>query len=309
MEKTRCCVCHDFFAPADVKWIGGRSFCERHHALALEATETHWSRAGLIETALVVGFIGVVSLVFGSDALPTGEATGLALALVPAGLFLLFVYRQDRIEPEPVHMVLGIFALGILLGHGLIDPIGEALMDDGWRHRSSIGSWVASIGIGGTLSIFAAYLAVRYTVYLTDEFDEPVDGIVYATAASLGLATAANMDFVAHHEGVLPVAGATLMASTTLIHVAAGVVLGYGMSRARFDPEEGQRVLTAAFIASVFLHGVLHELVVLTGTMRGDFEPMLAFALVAVLAALVLAGAHRITVLFARQALEEGNVV
>ena len=104
MEKTRCCVCHDFFAPADVKWLGGRSFCTRHHELALEATETNWSRAGLIETALVVGFIGLVSLVFGSEALPTSEAMGLALALVPAGLFLLFVYRQDRIEPEPVHI-------------------------------------------------------------------------------------------------------------------------------------------------------------------------------------------------------------
>lgn len=309
MEKTRCCVCHDFFAPADVKWIGGRSFCARHHELALEATETHWSRAGLIETALVVGFIGVVSLVFGSEALPTSEATGLALALVPAGLFLLFVYRQDRIEPEPVHMVLGIFALGLLLGHGMIDPIADALMEDGWRQRSNLGAWVAAIGVGGTLSIFAAYLAVRYTVYLTDEFDEPVDGIVYATAASLGLATAANMDFVAHHEGVLPVAGATMMASTTLIHVAAGVVLGYGMGRCRFDPDEGQRILAAAFLGSIVLHGALHELVVLAGTVRGDFEPMLAFGLVACLAALVLAGAHRITVLFARRALEEGNVV
>ena len=309
MEKTRCCVCHDFFAPADVKWLGGRSFCTRHHELALEATETNWSRAGLIETALVVGFIGLVSLVFGSEALPTSEAMGLALALVPAGLFLLFVYRQDRIEPEPVHMVLGIFALGILLGHGLIDPIAESLMEDGWRHRSTLSAWVSAIGIGGALSTFAAYLAVRYTVYLTDEFDEPVDGIVYATAASLGLATASNMDFVAHHEGVLPVAGATLMASTTLIHVASGVVLGYGMGRCRFDPDEGQRVLAAMVLASAVLHGVLHELVMFAGTMRGDFEPMLAFAIVAVLAAAVLAGSHRITVLFARRALEEGNVV
>lgn len=309
MEKTRCCVCHEFFAPADVKWLGGRSFCTRHYELALEATRPQWSRAGLIETALVVGFIGLVSLVFGSDALPASEAVGLALALVPAGLFLTFVYRQDRIEPEPVHMVLGIFALGLLLGHGLVDPLAESLMSDGWRHRSDIGSWIAAIGVGGTLATFAAYVAVRYTVYLTDEFDEPVDGIVYATAASLGLATAANMDFIAHHDGVLPVAGATMMASTTLIYVAGGVVLGYGMGRCRFDPDEGQRVLGASFLASVVLHGVLHELVVLAGTMRGDFEPMLAFALVAVLAAVVLAGSHRITVLFARQALEEGNVV
>ena len=176
------------------EWLAGRPFCERHHALALEATEVHWSRAGLVETGLLAGFIGLVSWIFGGTPLPTGFDLGIGLAIIPALIFLVFVYRQDRVEPEPLHLVAGVFVLGGLLGWSVVDPLGDWLVGlDSWQHRSEIGSWVASVGVRGTLAVFFAYLAVRYTVYLTDEFDEPVDGIIYITAAMLGLATATNV--------------------------------------------------------------------------------------------------------------------
>ncbi|MEM9072144.1 MAG: PrsW family glutamic-type intramembrane protease [Myxococcota bacterium] len=309
MEKTRCCVCHEFFAPDETEWLGGRSFCKRHHELALSATELHWSRAGLAETALLAAFIGVVSLAFGSNPLPTSTATGLLLALIPAAIFMVFVYRQDRVEPEPIYVVAGVFVFAALLGHAVANPFADWLLArDGWQYEHELTAWIGSIGVRGTLAALFAYLAVRYSVYLTDEFDEPVDGVIYATAAMLGLATATNLGFIAQHDGVLPVAGATAMASTTLAHVAAGVVLGYGLGRVRFDPQRGQRWLALSFAAAAILHGALHELVVLAGTSRGTFEPLLGFGVAITLAAAVLASSHYITVRFARRSLEEGDI-
>ena len=309
MDKPRCCVCHQPFATADVQWLGGRPFCERHHALALEATATHWSRAGLVETGLLAGFVGIVTLVFGSAPLPTDILSGAVLAVVPALIFLVFVYRQDRIEPEPAHLVIALFLVGGLLGASVVDPLSEHLLGaDLTEYRSGIGAWVASIGVRGTRAVLFTYLAVRYTVYLTPEFDEPVDGIVYATAAMLGMATASNVAMVTQHQGVLPVAGATAMASTTLVSVATGALLGYGLGRARFDAAAGQHWLTTAFGFAILVHGTLHEIVHWVATARGVFDPLLSFGVALVLAAIVLAIAHFITARFARRSLEDGTL-
>jgi RsiW-degrading membrane proteinase PrsW (M82 family) len=279
-----------------------------HHTRALDATRTHWSRAGIVESALVALFVLGVALVFGSSPLPTSLDVGLGLALVPAIIWMIFIYRQDRVEPEPIGLVVGVFVLGGLLATAVQGPILEAFDLHRWHHRDALSPWIASIAVEGTVAMLCAYVAVRYSVFFTSELDEPVDGVIYATAASLGVATASNVDLVLHHDGVLPLAGATAMASTTLVHVAAGVILGYGIGRRRFDAGRGHGWMTLAFLASVIVQGGFHELVVRAGTFGGSFDPVLGFGVALGLGVVVLAGSHVLTMRFAREALEEGRV-
>ncbi|MEZ4252502.1 MAG: hypothetical protein R3B99_30195 [Polyangiales bacterium] len=215
-----------------------------HHARAIDATSTHWSRAGLVESALVALFVLGVALIFGSHPLPTSLDVGLGLALVPAVIWMVFIYRQDRVEPEPIGLVVGVFVLGGLIATAAQGPLLEAFDVDRWHHRDGLSPWIASITIEGTVAMLCAYLAVRRSVFFTSRLDEPVD-VIYATAASLGVATASNVDLVLHHQGVLPLASATAMASTTLVHVAADVVLGCGIGRRRFDSAHGNRWMSA----------------------------------------------------------------
>ncbi|MCB9631634.1 MAG: PrsW family intramembrane metalloprotease [Sandaracinus sp.] len=308
MENTRCCVCHEYFADDEVRWLGGRAFCAAHHARAIEATSTHWSRAGLVESALVALFVLGVALIFGSHPLPTSLDVGLGLALVPAVIWMVFIYRQDRVEPEPIGLVVGVFVLGGLIATAAQGPLLEVFDVERWHHRDGLSPWIASITIEGTVAMLCAYLAVRYSVFFTSELDEPVDGVIYATAASLGVATASNVDLVLHHQGVLPLAGATAMASTTLVHVAAGVVLGYGIGRRRFDSAHGHRWMALAFLGSVIVQGAFHELVARAGTIGGSFDPVLGFGVALGLGVVVLVGSHVLTMRFAREALEEGRV-
>lgn len=305
--KLPCCVCHDYFVEGDLHWLGGRPFCGEHHERALDASETNWMRAGLLEAALLVLFVVGVSFALGNRALPTEGIAALGLALVPAALWLVFIYRQDRVEPEPIGVVLGVFVLGGLIEHALGEPLTAALLDvDTWQHHSDLSAWIGSIAVEGTVAVFAAFLAVRYSVYLTSEFDEAIDGVIYATAASLGVATSQNFDLLTHHPQMVPVVGATAMATTALVGVAAGVILGYGLGRRRFSAEGGHRWLTICFVVAAVVHGSMHEVVVRVDTAAGEHDPRIGFAVATGLAVLVLSAVHVLSAAYARDVLERG---
>ncbi len=310
-SDERCCVCHREFPETGGAFLGGRFFCTEHREDALRAADARLSRSGLAETALLAAFVALVALTLGngpSASLPTSFGMGLLLALVPAAIWLVFVYRQDRLEPEPWGVVLGVFALGGLLGHTLVIPGSRLLFDVGqWRHASPLGEIVASIGIDGTLAILVAYLAVRYSVYLTDEFDEPVDGIVYGVAACLGVATALNVHFVVDTGGVLPLAGATHIANTAAGLVAAGAILGFGLGKSRFDRKRGSVWLTLAFLLAAIVVGGVERLALAAGVRHASFHPWSSLAAALAIVGVVLLGCHVLTARMRRQTLAGGQ--
>lgn len=304
LEGIRCCVCHRYFGTEEIRFLGDRPFCEPHAERAMEATETDWTRTGVVEAFFLAAFVAAVAGFWNGEMLPTSAGIGFMLAAVPAALFLIFIYRQDRIEPEPIGVVLGVFALGGLLCWGAVVPLEQQIFAVGeWEHRGGIAPWVSSVGVSGTLHMLAVFVAVRYTVFQTTEFDEPIDGVVYAVAAGLGLATVDNIAFVMQHDQVLPLAGAAAIANTTLIDVAASAILGFGLSRLRFE-EGSTPAFLLTFLWAVALHGALHELVIVAGTRGSTFDPLLAFGVTLGMSLIVLVGAQRMAVHFAREQLE-----
>src|SRR5262249_37553359 len=146
-----------------------------------------------------------------------------------------------------------------------------------------IASLVATIAVVATLQQLCTYIAVRYTVYLTAEFDEPLDGIVYISAGALGLATALNVEFVVRNEGVLPVAGAATIALSSLVHVAAAAVLGYGLGRARFAAQGGPWWLAASFGLSILVNGGMKHAAWVAGVDGPNFRPWVTLAVAVLL--------------------------
>jgi RsiW-degrading membrane proteinase PrsW (M82 family) len=281
VSERRCCVC-DRDVAASARPLGDRWFCAEHRARALGALSFDWSRAGLVEVALVGVFVWIVSLLGGSGAtgaLPTSLSAGVLLALIPTAIWLVYIYRLDRVEPEPWGLVLGVLVAGGLLGWVIVEPVAVGVLDvEAWEHRSPVAEVVASVAVRGTLSTLATYVAVRFTVYLTDELDDPLDGIVYATAAALGVVTVENVAFVVD-GGVLPFEGATAMASRALVHVAAAAVLGYGMGRARFAARGGALFMGGGFAGAVLVTGGAKHVAVVGGIDGGDVLPWVTLAI------------------------------
>jgi len=179
--------------------------------------------------------------------------TGVFLALVPAAIWLIFFYMQDRLEPEPKGYVLAVFALGALLAASIGIPLLDNIFRvSHWIYADTLTTIVGGILVVGFTQEFLKYAAVRYSIYRSSEFDEPTDGVIYATAAGLGYATVLNIQFVVSNGGVDLGAGVIRMSIVALAHAAFSGVTGYFLGRAKFESEQIWWMPLGITLAAVF---------------------------------------------------------
>ena len=168
----------------------------------------------------------------------------LFLALAP-GIFLLwYIYRKDRYEPEPLRLVLWIFLLGALS----VIPAGlfETLFPE------SISGFI----VAPVVEELTKFLVVFLFVYHRAEFNEPVDGIVYAAAASLGFATVENILYVLD-GGVAT--GIVRAVASVPGHVIFSCIWGAALGLAKFRPGPSRfGIVAAGLLGAMVLHGVFN---------------------------------------------------
>ncbi len=243
--------------------LGHRVYCARHFALVNKSHSGFW-RAGLIQIAGVGVFSGVVAFLAGL--LPPLSGTplvlvGLLLAIVPAVVWLIFFYRQDRLEPEPKARIAQVFVLALLLA----DVVGIRLIRDWmrlpeWATFDTTTSLLASILVIGFTYQAIAYIAVRAVVYATSEFDERMDGIVYGTVAGLGVATLVNLRYIIENGGVALAPGVIRVTTTSLALASFSGLMGYFMAQAKFEHKPAWWVPLGLVVAAV-LNGLFSWLI------------------------------------------------
>ncbi len=186
--------------------------------------------------------------------------TGVVLSIIPAVVWLGFFYRRDRLEPEPKSMVIQVFFLGGLLAAALGIPLVENIFRvSEWMYTSMWTRLLGGILVIGFSQEFLKYAAVRWTVYKTEEFDEPVDGIIYATAAGLGYAAMLNILFVIESGGVDLGAGVIRITIISLAHASFAGVVGYFLGIEKFQNKPAWFTSLGVVIAAV-LNGVFFTL-------------------------------------------------
>jgi protease PrsW len=200
-----------------------------------------WRDELLLIISMVVFVVVVYAVDFALQPVFTPSAlliTGIGLAFVPAIIWLVFFNLQDRAEPEPKSFVLAVFGLGALLAAAIGIPMVENIFRTShWAYNDTAATVIGGILVVGFTQEFLKYAAVRYSVYHTNEFDEPTDGVIYATAAGLGYATVLNIQFVVANGGVDLGSGVIRMAVVALAQAAFSGITGYFLGRAKFEAE------------------------------------------------------------------------
>lgn len=197
---------------------------------------------------LIAGLVGfvliawLVELVAGLHrAVNVGPLLAAAMAGIPALFWLGFFYLMDRHEPEPKQLVAGVCVLGALIAGPLADFVQYTAVPPQALEMNGLDPFgldrvLYAVLIAGLAQEMCKYAVVRYTIYVSREFDEPMDGIVYMMACGTGYAVWVNYHRMSGqgHQVYLSHAAAQSVV-TTLAHASFAGALGYVMGRAKFS--------------------------------------------------------------------------
>jgi hypothetical protein len=179
-------------------------------------------------------------------------ALPIAAAIIPALLLLAYFHARD-IYPEPPRVVWTTFFLGVLTIPFVLVfalPLSQKLagIHDPYLYGLADAFLCAAIPEEAFKFLVLSRYAARHP-----EFNEPMDGIVYGVAASLGFATLENILYVGHGGmGVAALRGLTAVPG----HAFTGAVMGYFVGRARFASRDQDNLWALALVTPILLHGL-----------------------------------------------------
>jgi RsiW-degrading membrane proteinase PrsW (M82 family) len=183
--------------------------------------------------------------------------TKLILAAIFPGIALaLIVYLMDRYDREPLRLLIKIFILGMLA----VFPASliEQFLINMNPFAGILGTLFTAFIIAGlTEEYIKRYLVMRYA-YKRPEFDEKLDGIVYAVFVSLGFATAENISYVVFTFASNPYIGIFRGFVSVPAHMLFAITMGYYISLSKFSLEPGPKnaYLRKALFVPMVLHGI-----------------------------------------------------
>jgi RsiW-degrading membrane proteinase PrsW (M82 family) len=161
-----------------------------------------------------------------------------AAGAVPAILAMAYFDRLDRKRPEPpgtLRRVAFFGALSVLpcalaeIALAKLAPVG--LM------RGYAGALFRGFVMVAAIEELAKTLCLRLVVWRRPEFDERMDGIVYATRAALGFALVENVGYLLNAKTLLSFAWMYALRAvlTVPMHAVSAAVMGYYAAKRRFD--------------------------------------------------------------------------
>jgi protease PrsW len=178
----------------------------------------------------------------------------LGASLIPSLLILWFFYRSDA-RPEPASLLWTCFGAGIVL----LAPVQiySFLFKRFLFNPATIGNPYV---YGAAQSFFLAAIPeelFRFAflflfLYRHRKFDEPMDGIVYGAATSLGFASIENVLFTLDAW-----TNTALFRAFTAVptHAFLGAIMGYYFGQAKFNQKKRPlRMLRFALLLPIFMH-------------------------------------------------------
>lgn len=190
-----------------------------------------------------------------SLALVLGVLRWLVPAVVPAVLLTVLIYRTDK-RREPVWLVTLTFLFGALAAAFALYVERKAMHLTGLDVRASVA------GNAGSLAFLflliapvseAAKVAACWPAFRSKHFDEPYDGVVYASAAALGYAAVESALVLYRHPTGMIWFWRVFLALPA--HVFCACAWGYGLGRAKQHKRPGA-IFPTAWLLATAVHGL-----------------------------------------------------
>lgn len=185
--------------------------------------------------------------------------------IVPVIFWAGYHYYKDRHLPEPVsHLLLalglGVAASGISrLLYAVIGMIGLRFDAYELAATSLWGLFAYAVLAIGVFEEAAKFVPFMLIVVRFREFDEPIDGIIYASFIALGYAAIENFNYLQY---LTPTEAVARGFAGSIVHILFASIWGYFIGRAVL---RRKRVLVTALLAvgsAAVIHGVYDFIVI-----------------------------------------------
>lgn len=176
----------------------------------------------------------------------------LALALAPGAAISLYIYLKDKHEREPLSLLLISFFYGVL--SVLLTLIISLPLEFIVINKQSAAELFADAFFKVALvEEFSKFAFLRFILFRNKNFNEPFDGIIYATMVGMGFATLENIVYV-YEYGVAT--GILRMFTAVPAHACFAVLMGYYLGRAKFSKEKSLYYSFLALLSATVFHGL-----------------------------------------------------
>lgn len=173
----------------------------------------------------------------------------LGLAIAPGLAICLYIFLKDIYNKEPKRLLFLSFFLGVI---SIIPPYFIETAALPYFNTSIPSLATLAFGVVALSEEVSKFFVVRYFCYPQKKFDEPLDGIVYSVMVSMGFATIENINYVLTHGYATAF---VRMFLSVPAHATFGVVMGYFVGKAKFDPANSFKHLLMGLLMAVFFHG------------------------------------------------------
>ena len=178
----------------------------------------------------------------------------LAMAIAPGLAIVLYIYRKDRYDKEPMRYLAVSFLLGMLstIPAVIVQTVAGKVFGDVSSYSTIAFNAFFAFIIVGCSEEGSKYAMVRLYAYPKKVFDEPFDGIIYSVMVAMGFATVENIGYVTSHGMGTAV---IRMFLSVPAHAAFGVIMGYYIGLAKFNKEKSAFYIAKGLVCAVFFHG------------------------------------------------------
>jgi len=202
--------------------------------------------------------------------------------ILPVLFWACYHYYKDRHLPEPVSLLLVAFALGVgsyYLGMLMYQALGlVGLRFDAYQLAETnmpglVAYAILAIGLIEELAKMTPFVLI---IIHFKEFDEPIDGIIYASFIALGFSAVENIQYL---QFVTPVEAWARGFAGPVIHIVFASIWGYYIGRAYLCKKPLGRTIVAALAFTAILHG-LYDVIAIA--MPAPALPMAAALIVSI---------------------------
>jgi len=175
------------------------------------------------------------------------------IALTPGIAIAIYMYIHDKHEPEPVWLLALSFLYGALsfgLNLAIALPIDSLIPIE---EQDLTEQAIHAFAVVAFLEELSKFAFIRGILYRNQNFNEPLDGIVYAVMVGMGFATAENLLYVWYGGGGTAI---IRMFSAIPAHALFAVLMGYWLGRAKFIHAKQKRLSLLALVTATFFHGI-----------------------------------------------------